>query len=161
MWFATGVAGLWAVCAATFLPASMTTMFTAPHLAWLALLSLAGLAFPAVVLSFVFAPRFSRAAAYCGTLLLCGALAGVMAAWAGSAPKWAFLRDFAGMLPFANVFFSLDLDALSTGTFLVQGALSFAILGAGFWNARHYAQALTLITTRERRIARETGIVPR
>jgi hypothetical protein len=161
LWFSTGAALLWTFAAATAFPATGTLQFTAPHLAWLALLTLAGLAFPSVVLSIAVSPRFSHAAAYSGMLLAMGALGGVLAAWANSAPKWRMLADFAEVLPFVSVVFSLDLNRLSTATFIVQGVISVAILAYGYWNARHFTQALSLMAARDLKVARETGIVPR
>jgi hypothetical protein len=149
---------LWALCAA-LLPAGRSDQFGGSHLAWIALLGLTALAFPALLLSFFGSGRFLRPVAYLACLILMGGLTGVMVAWSTVAPKWEFLRSLVEVLPVASFLLSFDLSRATTATFATQGVFALGVLGLAFAQARFFATQVALYTAQE--LTRGPGAGPR
>jgi hypothetical protein len=158
LWFASAGAALWALCAA-LLPAGRSEQFGGSHLAWIALLGLTALAFPALLLSFFGSGRFLRPVAYLACLILMGGLTGVMVAWSTVAPKWEFLRSLVEVLPVASFLLSFDLSRATTATFATQGVFALGVLGLAFAQARFFATQVALYTAQE--LTRGPGAGPR
>jgi hypothetical protein len=158
LWFASAGAALWALCAA-LLPGGRAAELGASHLAWIALLGLTALAFPALLLSYVGSGRFLRPVAYLACLILMGGLTGVMVAWSTVAPKWEFLRSLVEVLPVASFLLSFDLSRATTTTFATQGVFALGVLGLAFAQARFFAAQVALYTAQEK--TRGPGAGPR
>jgi hypothetical protein len=149
LWFASAGAALWALCAA-LLPVGRSVELGASHLAWIALLGLTALAFPALLLSFFGSGRFLRPVAYLACLILMGGLTGVMVAWSTVAPKWEFLRSLVEVLPVASFLLSFDLSRATTATFATQGVFALGVLVLAFAQARFFAAQVAVYTAQEK-----------
>ncbi len=163
--FATFATVIWIICAATACTGPAAAALNAPSaadLAWLSLLLLSGLAFPAVLMAYI--PKMGRQgpAVYFVLTAGLGVAVALSSAWAAANPNTVFVRDLVGILPFSSFwydcFFRKDLSSVQ---FLVQGAVSFGTIGAGFLLARPYWKRIDEYGERDRRHAREHGVVLR
>lgn len=137
---------LWLGCAA-LLPAA-----SKPSPSWLAILALTALVFPCLVMAIAPRPARFGAGIYLVTLVTAGALAPIAYAFIAMAPKLAWLKGIVAVLPVASLVMAFAEPDAASGTVQVAilGVMPFVVIGAAWWQARHYWQHLTMLETRDR-----------
>jgi hypothetical protein len=145
---------LWAMCALVVLSgASPGSREHAQHVAWLALLALGGLTFPAVMRSFAERLPVPRALFYFFGLALPALLAGVALGLAESRWKFTGLKAVMEAMPFSSFLFALNKTDPTPITFAAQGMVAVIVLALAAWQSRGYWQQLQTFEARDRAAA--------
>jgi hypothetical protein len=121
----------------------------ARHVAWLALLAFSGLAFPAVIQSFVRALPVPRALLYFAGLLLPVLFAAIALALAESRWRFMELKRLMEFVPVSNFLLSLNQKFPPTLAFAGQGAITLLILVVAVWQSRLYWRQLKTFEARD------------
>lgn len=151
---------LWLACAAAIAavsPAGVASLDLA-RVVWGAVLALAALTFPALVLSFL--PRAPRGAAgvYIAVLVASCALAPIGyalgQAFAITAPKMMFVKTVLGVFPGSSFFATLIDKAPPVSQVVFQALIAVAVIGVAWWQTRSYWQHLAQLEARAERSPR-------
>ena len=149
--FVAVATALWAGCALLFVPTGTpASREQAEKLVWLALLAGSGLAFPAVLWSFVPRKPAAPGARYVGTLLAMFLLAGAGASLAASQWKITGLFTLAKMLPISAFLCAFSAEEPGFVVFSLRLLFTFAVFAGGFWQTRAHWQQLADFEARDR-----------
>ena len=148
------IAALWAACALiVFSGTSAASREQARHAAWLALLAIGGLTFPAVVRSFAGAIRVPRALFYFTGLGGPAVLAGVALWLAESRWKFTGLKTFMEAMPVSSFLFALNKTDPTPNALAAQGGIAVLMLVVAAWQSRGYWRQLETFEARDRAAA--------
>ena len=146
----------WTAVALMILPAGAAgSVSQAKHIAWLAFLAFAGLAFPAVVQSCIRRSPVPRPLLYFVGLVTPALLSGLALALAESRWKFTGFRTFMEAMPFSSFLFSTTRRNSDDVLLLAQGIIALFVLLAAAWQSRSHWRLLDSFASRDREASPE------
>jgi hypothetical protein len=149
----------WTAVAMLVLTSGSSGVVAAPKVAWLALLALSGLTFPAVVQSRLRAGSVPRVLLYFVVLVMPVLLSGLALALAESRWRFTGFRTVMEVMPVSSFLFAVNGRDPARTLFIAQGVVAFAVLLAAGVLSRTYWRQLKSFETRDREAARTAGVV--
>ena len=144
---------LWVACVLSISAVSATGApgLDLSRMIWTAVLAMAALTFPSLVLSFL--PRAPRGAAgvYIATLVASAAMTPVGYALASTTPKLAFLKTALGVFPGASFLATLIDPSPPVSQVVFQAVFAVVVIVGAWWQTRGYWQYLTVLEARAER----------